>query len=117
MIKSIGNLEEFNSIIKEQKNNANKLYIIFYTASWCYPCKTIYPLIERLNTKISTIYKVDVDNDSKEDEEDANKISVVNEITCMPTFHLYKNGEIVKKITGSNKKELLEEIKINLKSN
>jgi thioredoxin 1 len=116
MIKTLGSLEEFNCIIEEQKLNSDKLYLLFYTATWCGPCKSMYPLIERIDVQIPNIYifKIDVDDDCKEDEEDDMKISNVNDVTCMPTFHLYKNGEIVKKIIGAKKIELLQEIKSNI---
>lgn len=116
MIKTLCSLEEFNSIIDEQKLNSKRLYLLFYTATWCGPCKSIYPLIERIDVKIPNVhvYKIDVDNDCKEDEEDEMKISSVNDVTCMPTFHLYKNGEIVNKIIGVKKIELLNAIKINI---
>jgi len=52
---------------------------------------------------------VDVDNDGDEESE---KISIVNGIESMPTFHFYKNGELVDKLSGANKIELLQKVKI-----
>ena len=65
MSKSLYNLEEFNEVINNQ--DVNRLVIIFYTASWCGPCKYIYPLIEELCVRVPHIYifKVDVDNDGE----------------------------------------------------
>ena len=116
MIKTLSNLEEFNNVIKEQ---TEELYLMFYTASWCGPCKFIYPLIERLDVQIKgiSIYKIDVDNDNINTDDDKNsKISVVNDVDCMPTFHLYKKGKIISKIIGANKIKLLKEIKIYLEN-
>ena len=114
MIKTLGNLEEFNCLIEEQKLNTDKLYLLFYTATWCGPCKSIYPLIERIDAKISDvlIYKIDINNDCKEGDKDAMKISSVNDVSSMPTFHLYKGGKLVKQIIGANKIKLLQTIKI-----
>ena len=44
-MKTLCNFDEFNKIIEEQKVKNNNLYLLFYTASWCGPCKFIYPLI------------------------------------------------------------------------
>jgi thioredoxin 1 len=109
MSKSLYNLEEFNEVINNQ--DVNRLVIIFYTASWCGPCKYIYPLIEELCERVPHIYifKVDVDNDGEGEE---NKISSVTGVTSMPTFHFYKNKEKIDELCGANKIELLQKIKI-----
>lgn len=109
MVKTISNLEEFKEVFKNVE--INRLIIIFYTASWCGPCKLIYPLIEELSVRAPhiSIFKVDVDNDGEEEDE---KISSVNDISAMPTFHFYKNGELLDKLTGANKIELLNKVKI-----
>lgn len=110
-MKTLCNFDEFNKIVAEQKNN-NNLYLFFYTASWCGPCKLMYPLIERLSVQIPTleVYKIDVDNDS----DGGDSISDKNNINAMPTFHLYKNGETVSEMIGVNKIKLLKDIKIHI---
>jgi thioredoxin 1 len=114
-MKTLCNFDEFNKIVEEQKvENNNNLYLLFYTASWCGPCKLMYPLIERLSVQIPTleVYKIDVDNDSDSDGGDS--ISDKNNVTTMPTFHLYKKGEIVSEMIGVNKIKLLKDIKIHI---
>lgn len=109
MVKALINIEEFKEVFKNVE--INRLIIIFYTATWCGPCKFIYPLIEELDVRAQhiSIYKVDVDNDGDDEDE---KISSVNDISSMPTFHFYKNGNLIDKLTGANKIELLKKVKI-----
>lgn len=109
MVKALCNLEQFNEAIQSQ--DVNRLIIIYYSASWCGPCKFIYPLIEELAIRAPHIYiyKVDVEDDGDCEE---TKISSINGITSMPTFHFYKNNEKIDELCGANKIELLKKIKI-----
>ncbi len=109
MVKVLNNIDEFKKVFKECE--INSLIVIFYTASWCGPCKYIYPLIEELVVRAPhiSIYKVDVDNDG---DDEMNKISTINNIESMPTFHFYRNNELVDNLSGANKIELLKKVKI-----
>ena len=108
-LNQIKGMEEFNTIINN--SDVNRLIIFFYTASWCGPCKSIYPIIKSLHSRAPhiSIYKVDVDDDGEYEED---KISVINEIDCMPTFHFYKNKERIFEMSGVDKLKLLENIKL-----
>ena len=60
-------------------------YIIFYfTASWCGPCKRIYPelldIIEQVDSEEILIFKVDID------DEDNNEICEKCSIKSVPSF-------------------------------
>ena len=46
-MKQFQDLEEFKKAI-----NDNKINILFFTASWCGPCKTMYPFVNELAEKI-----------------------------------------------------------------
>lgn len=84
-------------------------HLLYFTATWCGPCKRIYPLIEDLSDKIDTdilkIFKVDLD----ENEELVEKLK----IKSVPTFFLYKQKEYIDQCGGSDilkVKELLKKI-------
>ena len=61
-----------------------------------------------LEKKYSTLkfYKVDVD--------DLGDIAAMNDIECMPTFILYKNGKEIERLMGANKEKLEELVKKNI---
>ena len=111
--------QEDNSIdilIKDKENNILSLF--YFTASWCGPCKKIYPLLLKLEeelkkqyTKSDTksklreiiFYKIDIN----ENEEYVNTL----DIKKVPTFHLYDGIELLDSTTGSNITNIGELIK------
>ena len=76
--------------------------VYYFTASWCGPCKSIYPEIESLNNKYESVnfYKIDVD-----DEENEDLCSKYN-VTSIPTFLFFKEGIKVGSVKGADIKEV-----------
>lgn len=72
--------------------------IYYFTASWCGPCKSIYPEIEALNNKYTNInfYKIDVDQE--ENDELCNKYNV----SSIPYFLFFKEGKKIGEVVGSD---------------
>ena len=71
--------------------------VVYFTASWCGPCRMISPVYEELAAGAAddkVFLKVDVD-DQAEVSQDAG-------ISAMPTFHFYKGGKLVDKIVGAD---------------
>lgn len=86
-------------------NKKGVVFVDFY-AEWCGPCKMTAPVIEQLATeqKDITFYKVDVDQNS----ELASQYSVFS----IPTFVIFKNGQIAAQFSGAMSKEgFVSEIK------
>lgn len=81
-------------------NEVNKMLIIKAYATWCKPCKAITVPYENL----AAIYKNFVF--SAVDVEECQEISEVLKISCMPTFVILKDRNIVKRIEGANLSEL-----------
>ena len=78
-------------------------YILYFTASWCGPCRMISPEFERLKQNYPDIgfYKIDID----ECEELASMFS----IRSVPTFYIYKKKrEYYDKCEGANTMRLSE---------
>lgn len=79
---------------------ANKLLIIKAYATWCKPCKAITMPYENLS-KIYPNFVFTAIN-----VEECQEISEILKISCMPTFLILKNRNIVKRIEGANLQEL-----------
>ena len=97
--------------------NKYDLIMIYFTATWCGPCKRISPFIDDLLIKIPSckFFKVDVDDEKLEE-----LVSKFN-INSMPTFCFIKDQELINTITGADKDKLINYFKndlhINLENN
>ena len=89
-------------IAKEQMNKYD-LILLYFTASWCGPCRMISPFIEELVVKIPSCKFLKVDVDDEKLEELVSKFN----INSMPTFCFIKNQELIHTITGADKDKLL----------
>jgi thioredoxin 1 len=58
-ITLIDDLEAFKELINRDKYN-----LFMFSASWCGPCKKVFPLFEKLSLSYSTLgfYKVDIED-------------------------------------------------------
>lgn len=94
------NSEKLEQLIAEEK-----LVLVDYTATWCGPCKVIAPLIDRLAVEYSdrvTIVKVDLD----QNKDSAKKYG----IRSIPAVLVFKEGEMVENVFGSQPYETYNDI-------
>ncbi len=80
-----------------------KLTIIDFWAPWCMPCQMLTPVIEELAEEMkekADIYKMNVD----ECPETAEKYNIKG----IPAVLFFKDGEVVKEVTGMQSKEVYE---------
>ena len=88
------NLAQFKQLI------AGKNTVVDFTATWCPPCQRIKPFFESLSTKYPKVQflKVDVDENSETSEE--------YNISAMPTFKVFVNGQSKDELVGANTAQL-----------
>ena len=73
-------------------------------SSWCYPCKMMEPIIDDISNEYHSQIKIGkMDTDSN--------VETVNllDIRSVPTFIIYKDGQIVERYSGFTTKEKLKE--------
>jgi len=73
----------------------NEMKILYFTASWCGPCRMMKPTIEAMENdpnRPATIYKMDIDQNITDE--------VLN-VPGVPTFMFLKNGTLVGQHTGA----------------
>lgn len=96
--------------LKEIISKENHCFLLYFTATWCGPCKRIYPLLinlqEKLQCETFQIVKIDIDIH----DEFCDK----NNIRSVPTFFLYKNGKIINQCEGADIKQVGNLLKGNI---
>lgn len=88
------------SNVAELTNNSAPLNVLYFTATWCGPCKAIAPHVESLAQQYPNVnfYKIDVDV--------FEELSMHAGVNCMPTFQAYKNNTLVNSLEGADQEGL-----------
>ena len=97
-MKEITSQKEFDEL------NSDMILIDFW-ASWCGPCIKMTPFISELESQYPNllICKVNID------EADSKWMESLD-ITALPTFKIYKNGNEVGKVIGASEEKLKDMI-------
>lgn len=101
---SVVNLSKdtFSSKILQSKG----VVFVDFFATWCGPCKMTGPIIDQLAEEFKniTFYKVDVDENGD--------LASTYSIFSIPTFIIFKDGQVVAQFSGAMGKEgFVSEIK------
>ncbi len=75
------------------------IVLVDFYADWCGPCRMTSPIIEELSKEVSLVKFVKINVD--ENAELATQYSVFS----IPTFLIFKNGQIVSQFVGALGKE------------
>lgn len=91
--------ENFDSVVTESEG----VVLVDFWAAWCGPCKMMAPIVEELSGEMDgvTIAKVDVDQNQE--------LAMQHNILSIPTFVIYKAGQVVDQFSGALSKETLRE--------
>ncbi|CAN0861472.1 Protein MICRORCHIDIA 2 [Linum grandiflorum] len=78
--------------------------VIYFTATWCGPCRLMSPFLAEIAKKLPTVtfLKVDVD--------ELKTVAADWAVEAMPTFMFVKDGKFLNKVVGANKEELQQTI-------
>ena len=101
------NKENFNKETKEG------VVLVDIWAPWCPPCRAMGPIVEELSEdfKDDDVIKV-----TKLNADEYMDIASSLGVTGLPTFLLYKNGEVISKKVGMTTKDFLTEMFNNAKN-
>lgn len=91
-------LDKFKNLLSVAKYSV----IVKYSAQWCGPCKMIAPIFEALAAdpkyRHTTFISVDID--------ESPDIAEAYDISSMPTFQLFKKGQLGGSFSGASKEKL-----------
>ena len=100
-----------NNMVPELTNGKFEEFIkegtvlIDFFAEWCMPCVMMGPVVEELSENFKG--KINFGKVNVEDDPD---IASKFQVNSIPTFILFKGGEVAERFTGSLSEEEFEEI-------
>ncbi|KAK9091488.1 hypothetical protein Sjap_024665 [Stephania japonica] len=102
-VQSIHSNTELESKFKAA-SSLFRLVILYFTATWCGPCRFVSPLYESLAAKYPKVVFLKVDIDEGRDMAGRWQVSSV------PSFFFIKNGKEIDKLVGADKSGLEKKI-------
>ena len=101
----IGNISNIDELRKAFEHS--NIVVLDVFASWCGPCKVISPYFQELATTYSSpnmrFYKYNCGDD--------NDLAHFLEVSSIPTFIVFENGELAERMSGANKTDLTNLVK------
>lgn len=93
-----------DSTFQTEVLGSDKVTLIDFWAEWCGPCRVMSPVIEELATEYegkAVIGKLNVDENPE--------VPFNYNVRGIPTFLLFKNGQLVDKVVGATSKQALKD--------
>ena len=101
---TVAHIDKNNFEVEVLKNKG--VVLVDFFATWCGPCKMTGPIIDQLAEEVKDVKFVKVDVDQNQE------LSSQYQIFSIPTFLIFKDGEVVSQFVGAQSKEgFLAEIK------
>jgi thioredoxin 1 len=83
---------------------ADKVTVVDLWAEWCGPCRAMSPIVEELSSEYAgrvTVGKLNVDDNPE--------VPTSYNVRGIPTFLIFKNGELAAKVVGMQSKQHLKD--------
>lgn len=102
--KNIKQIHQNGQLQAELKNSGSKLSVVYFTASWCGPCKMIAPIFSSLADKYTEVVFIKIDVD------ECRETAQLHGIRAMPTFQFFKSESKLEEFSGADPNKLEQTI-------
>jgi thioredoxin 1 len=91
----LGDAAKFKEIVNSEGNK-----VLYFTASWCPPCRKIAPIFEKLSQQYTntTFLKIDID--------DFGELANEYKIVSVPTFKAMSGSKVIADFAGADEMAL-----------
>ena len=103
-VKILGDTSALQTAIDK---SGERRVVAWFTASWCGPCKSVTPFVEKLSESTKNVDFIKIDIDSNEE------LAEKYEVTSVPTFVMFKDRALVGRILGASSTKIEELVKAN----
>jgi peptide-N4-(N-acetyl-beta-glucosaminyl)asparagine amidase len=97
-IQAINDLGQFQAALQSER----RLVVVDFYADWCPPCRAIAPVFEGFSSEFTDVVFIKVNVDQ------ARAIAGNYQITAMPTFIFFREGNEVERLRGANANRIRE---------
>ena len=70
--------------------------LVDFWAPWCGPCRSVAPIVDDLANQYAGKLKV-----AKVNVDDSSNVAMKYQVTSIPTFILFKNGQVADRVLGA----------------
>ncbi len=90
------NIIELTAENFEDEIQGDRPLLVDFWAAWCGPCRMVAPVLDELAQEMGEQVKI-----GKLDVDANQELSIQYQVSSIPTFLLFKNGEVVDRMMGA----------------